>query len=63
MVRLKLLNNTQKEQLTRLLGFYKYFWICNICGSVYGSDSLEIKNKICPICEVEEQRKKVKKNG
>jgi DNA-directed RNA polymerase subunit RPC12/RpoP len=52
-MKLTLLNNTQQEQLTKLIGFYKLFYICNRCGSVYGSDSSERKERHCPNCEVE----------
>jgi len=48
---LKLLNNTQKEEAEEMLKFYKYVYICNSCGTVYGSDKEE-KYKRCPKCEL-----------
>ena len=61
MAEIKLLNDTQKKQLAELLTFYKYFYICNECGTVYGSDKLD-NNKMCPVCE-EIKKKESKKNG
>lgn len=66
---LKILNNTQKEEVAKLFGFYKYFYICNSCGSVYGADFLETRQRHCPICESKinlknadkKKKKKVKK--
>lgn len=52
---LKILNDTQKAQLQEIISFYKYFFICNKCGRVFGSDSLEKKmdkNIKCPLCLV-----------
>jgi rubrerythrin len=60
MVELKLLNNTQKEQLTNLLTFYKHIYVCNRCGTVYGSDFIERKDRHCPNCE-EELKKEERK--
>lgn len=47
---IKLLNNTQKEQVNSLLSFYKFIYICNRCGSVYGTDRAERKDIHCPKC-------------
>lgn len=46
---LKLLNNTQKEELRNVINFYKFFYICNLCGRLYGSDNKDF-TKECPIC-------------
>ena len=61
MVELKILNKTQQEQVAKLLSFYKYFYICNKCGSVYGTDFKETLHIICPICENEVNKKKAEK--
>lgn len=55
-MKIKLLNNTQVEQLKRVLGFYKYFYICNDCGSIYGTDFLETKERACPTCETKHEQ-------
>jgi len=47
---LRVLNNTQKKETMDLLKFYKYIYLCNKCGSIYGSDSHE-KGVLCPCCE------------
>jgi rubrerythrin len=57
-MKLKLLNSTQAEQLARLLSFYKHFYICNDCGSVYGADFFETKERACPTCEAKHERDK-----
>ncbi len=57
---LTLLNNTQKKEVESLFMFYKFIYICNNCGSVYGADSQE-KFKKCPICETKSLRKRRKK--
>jgi len=50
-MKLKELNGVKVEQVSKLLGYYKTFFICNECGTVYGSD-LKIQKEInCPICE------------
>ena len=54
---LKLLNNTQKEEAENLFIFYKFVYICNSCGSIYGTDSQE-RFKRCPVCETKLLRKK-----
>lgn len=56
---LTLLNKTQKELANDLLKFYKYVFICNRCGRVYGSDNKE-KYKLCPICEIIIKKEKKK---
>jgi len=55
-MKIKLLNETQKEQVMKLLGYYKFFYICNECGSVYGADFLD-KKIVCPTCELNAFRK------
>ena len=57
---LKLLNKIQEEQVSKLLSYYKYLFICNTCGSVYGSDALD-KKRECPICESARELKESKK--
>ena len=57
---LKLLNKFQEEQFKKLAGFYKFFYICGTCGSVYGSDHKE-ETKECPICESLREAKEKKK--
>lgn len=49
---IKLLNNTQKEQLIKIIGYYNFFYICNDCGNVYGSDKKEF-GRLCPECQTE----------
>jgi rubrerythrin len=62
MVDLKPLNNTQIKEVMNLLTFYKSFYICNICGIVYGSDNKNDVNKRCPKCELIKPKEK-KQNG
>ena len=50
-MKLTLLNNKQVEELKKLLGFYKRFYLCNVCGAVYGSDLQEREVPRCPLCE------------
>jgi len=59
---MRLLNNTQTEKLKELILFYKYFYICNHCGSVYGSDYKEVRGIICPVCaaKLKHNNKKMK---
>jgi DNA-directed RNA polymerase subunit RPC12/RpoP len=57
---MKLLNKTQVEKLTNVLGFYKHFYICNTCGSVYGSDHLDSTQE-CVTCESAREAKEKKK--
>jgi DNA-directed RNA polymerase subunit RPC12/RpoP len=57
---MKLLNKTQTEKLTNLLGYYKYFYICNTCGSVYGSDHLDSSYE-CVTCESARELEKATK--
>ena len=57
---LRLLNNTQEKESIDLLKFYKYVYICNACGSCYGTDNKE-RFKRCPICETKFLRKKKEK--
>jgi len=59
---LKLLNNTQAEKTKDLLKFYKYIYICNDCGNVYGSDMLE-KYQRCPNCKAKLTKENKEKNG
>ena len=54
---MKLLNETQKRQLQELLDFYNFYYICNMCGSVYGADKKETY-KTCPKCELVIGKKK-----
>lgn len=55
MVELTLLNNTQKSKIQELIEFYKYFYLCNKCGSLYGSDYHE-KDRYCPLCELKKRK-------
>jgi len=61
MSEIKLLNNTQKEQLSKMTMFYKKFYVCNRCGNVYGSDNPE-RIILCPECDLNKRREK-KKSG
>ena len=47
---IKELNIKQKEELNKLIGFYKHIYVCNNCGRVYGTDLKEEKNRLCPYC-------------
>lgn len=58
---LKLLNNNQEKEAKNLLKSYKFVYICNSCGSCYGTDNKE-KYKRCPVCESKLLRKKKVKN-
>lgn len=51
-MRLKVLNNTQKKQAIQLLSIYKYIYVCNECGIIYGTDKKENKNIYCPKCSL-----------
>ncbi len=55
---LKLLNNTQKDQVMSLLSFYKFIYVCNRCGLVYGNDTTEKKKVYCPKCLIEINKEK-----
>jgi len=55
---IRLLNNTQKEQVGKLLSFYKFIYICNRCGLVYGADNEEKKIIHCPKCLLELRKEK-----
>ena len=59
---LKLITDKQKEQLKDIISYYKRFYICNRCGTLYGSDSLEKKDTICPVCEEDVKKKKASSN-
>lgn len=48
---MKVLNKTQIEQVAKILGYYKSFFICNECGTIYGSDLIKQKTIQCPVCE------------
>ena len=52
-----LLNTLQKKKLEDLFGFYNYFYICNECGSLYGSDQKE-HILLCPTCELIKKKEK-----
>ena len=52
---LKILNNTQKQELSELLSYFKYFYVCNKCGVVYGSDHLD-SNLKCPKCVLKREK-------
>ena len=54
---LTLLNKEQTEKAINMLKFYKFVYLCNICGNLYGSDKHE-KGLICPVCEKELIKKK-----
>ena len=60
-MRLKLLNNTQKDQVILLLNFYKFFYICNKCGIVYGTDDQEKKKPYCPKCSIKIKKEEKEK--
>lgn len=57
-MKLKELNKIQIEQVTKLLTYYKSFFICNECGVVYGSDLKNNKLVLCPICEDKLEKQK-----
>jgi len=48
--KLERLNDKKIKQIKKLIGLYKYFYICNSCGSLYGSDRQERKVVLCPLC-------------
>jgi len=54
---LKVLNDTQVKEAIQLLGYYKYFYVCNSCGSVYGCDTKET-NTNCPKCILKKRETK-----
>lgn len=55
---MKELNKIQIEQVNKLLGYYKTFFICNSCGTVYGSDMKQKKEILCPVCEIKSEKDK-----
>lgn len=56
------INDTQKENVEFFLKDYKYIYLCNECGSIYGTDLKEKKEiKLCPHCESELKKIKKKK--
>ena len=59
---MKRLNDTQIKDAEEFLKDYKYVYVCNNCGSIYGTDASELKEKkLCPRCEVNLLRRKKKK--
>jgi rubrerythrin len=57
--KLRLLNEKQKEQAKDLFKYYKFIYLCNKCGNLYGSDNHE-KFIICPTCENKLKKEKKK---
>jgi len=55
---LKRLNDTQTKQAEDFLKNYKYVYVCNRCGSIYGTDFLEAKDRLCHICDLKKQKEK-----
>lgn len=55
--KLKLLTNKQKKEASDLFKYYNHLFICNECGSVYGSDNMDVE-KICVVCENKRTAKK-----
>jgi len=55
---MKVLNKTQVAQVIKILGYYKSYFICNECGTVYGSDLIKQKTIQCPICEAKSKGNK-----
>lgn len=49
---LKKLNDTQKKEAEEFLKYYKFVYICNVCGSIYGTDRPEDKGRLCHVCEI-----------
>lgn len=58
---LKLLSEKQLGQLEELKRYYKHFFICNKCGSIYGADHIIQKFILCPICETKRNLDKASK--
>lgn len=53
------LNDTQKKEAIDFLKDYKFIYVCNKCGGVYGTELQEAKQvKLCHVCEVKRDRKK-----
>lgn len=48
---MKMLNDTQLKDIKKVLGYYKFYYICNSCGSIYGSDKKDTK-QLCPACDM-----------
>jgi len=57
MVELKVLNNTQKKEANDLYKIYKFIYLCNKCGTIYGADKHD-KVALCPRCKTKILRKK-----
>ena len=60
MQHIKLLNDEQIKQAKWWLKDYKFVWICDKCGSVYGTD-FKKPVKICPTCLNNFKKKKKEK--
>lgn len=45
------LDQKQKDVLMSLIKYYDRIYVCNKCGSVYGSDYHD-RNLLCPVCEI-----------
>jgi len=43
------------ERTEGLEEVYKYVYVCDKCGSKYGSDKKELGEHICPFCEKEDK--------
>lgn len=47
-----MMTKMMNEEITKgLEDIYKFVYVCDKCGSRYGSDEIENKEHICPICE------------
>jgi len=57
-MRIVKLDDTQIKDAKDFLKHYKFIYVCNKCGSVYGTDLQEDKDRICHKCEVERDKKK-----
>jgi rubrerythrin len=55
---LKRLNVSKIEQLKSTFPYFENYFICNICGSIYGADFID-ETLACPRC-VEKNKKKEK---
>jgi len=59
---MKKLNDTQVKDLEKFLKSYKFVYICNDCGTVYGTDFQETnKTKVCHKCGLKKQEKRGRK--
>jgi rubrerythrin len=56
---LKKLNVSKIEQLKSVFPYFEHYYICNLCGSIYGADFLDA-SLTCPLCSEKQVKKQTK---